>query len=83
MTDTFTAGIDNLSSIAWLNGCLAMRYRVAKLLLSMGEHELASMVAVMDPPSRENWNSHESASEMVGGSPVTAAPSSRGDKPDA
>ena len=51
--------MDGIIRTSWLNGGLAMRFRVIKALLAMGERDLAATIGRMDVPTQQNWNDRE------------------------
>ena len=54
--ETFGRVLDGLADTAFLAGCTTMRFRIIRMLMSMGERDLASTVGRMDIPTRENAN---------------------------
>ncbi len=57
--NTFTKLLDGACRSHFTNGALAFKVRVMKMLLSMGERDLASTVGRMDLPTRENVTANE------------------------
>lgn len=64
--DTFEAMLKGATRTAWLNGALAMKFRTVKMLMSMGERDLAATISRMDPPTQENWNDREAVPAATG-----------------
>lgn len=55
----FDKALADLSDAAWLNGGLAFKTRAMRMLVSMGERDLAAAIGRMDVPTRENWSDRE------------------------
>lgn len=43
-------------AMGFTSGALAMKIRVMRMLMSMGERDLAATVGRMDVPTQQNWN---------------------------
>ena len=59
LRNTFEDILTGVGATAWLNGAMAMKFRVMKNLMAMGERDLAATIGRMDPPTQENWNDRE------------------------
>ncbi len=51
-------------AMGWTCGAMAMKVRVMKALMSMGERDLAATIGRMDVPTQENWDDNEAAASQ-------------------
>ena len=59
LRDTFEDILTGVGATAWLSGAMAMKFRVMKNLMAMGERDLAATIGRMDVPTQQNWNDRE------------------------
>jgi hypothetical protein len=56
---TLATILESTVNMGFSSGAFAMKIRVMKMLMSMGERDLASTVGRMDIPTRENCDHRE------------------------